>query len=84
MSQDEFTKLFKYFEENMVKKSDLAEFGFATKQDIDKIMDILDQHTALLQTHEIERHALSAQVDRHEKHVEQLAKNAKLKLDYTV
>lgn len=63
------------------------EEGFAdmaTKSDINKIMTILDQHTEILQTHEVERHALRAQVERDEKHIAQLAEKAKMKLDYSL
>lgn len=81
MSQDEFTKLFQY----MMKLEKKMDEGFEnTKLEFDKVLTILDQHTELLQTHELERHAVQAQVDRHEKHIAQLADKAKLKLDYSI
>lgn len=83
MSQDEFTRLFQYMQQNMATKDDLAGIG-KLQEDITKVLHILDQHTALLETHELERHALNAQVERDEKHIAQLAEKTKMKLDYSI
>lgn len=83
MSQDEFTRLFQYMQQNMATKDDVV--GIEKLQnDITTVLNILDQHTTLLETHELERHALTAQVERDEEHIAQLAAKAKLKLDYTI
>lgn len=83
MSQDEFTRLFQYMQQNMATKDDLAGVG-KLQEDMTKVLHILDKHTTLLETHEVERHALNAQVERDEKHIAQLAEKAKMKLDYSI
>lgn len=83
MSQDEFTRLFKYMQQNLATKEDVAGIEKLQK-DMANVLHILDQQTALLETHEIERHALNAQVERDEKHIARLAEKAKLQLDYSI
>lgn len=77
------TKMFQYLMK-FEKEFEFLKENTATKADVDKIMTILDQYTQILQTHELERHALQAQVERDEKHIALLAEKAKLKLDYSV
>lgn len=63
MTQDQFTKLFLLVQEvksDMATKQDVTEL----KEDLNQIRNILDKHTGMLDTDEIERLALSAQVDR--------------------
>jgi len=63
MTQDQFTKLFLLVQEvksDMATKQDITEL----KEDLNQIRNILDKHTGMLDTDEIERLALSAQVDR--------------------
>lgn len=83
MSQDEFTRLFKYMQQNLATKDDVAGIEELQK-DMAHVLHILDRHTTLLETHELERHALNAQVERDEKHIAQLAEKARLKLDYSI
>ena len=63
MSDDQFTKLFKYVEETRQEVSAIRE-DMATREDVDKILRILDKQSELLDTDEVERLALSAQVGR--------------------
>ena len=63
MTQDQFTKIFLLVQEvksDMATKQDVTEL----KEDLNQIRNILDKHTGMLDTDEIERLALSAQVDR--------------------
>ena len=48
MKDDQFTKLFKYVQEMRAEMNE--KFGImATKDDISKVYNILDQHTAMLE-----------------------------------
>ena len=57
------TKMFQYLMK-FEKEFEFLKENTATKADVDKIMTILDQDTQILQTHELERHALQAQVEQ--------------------
>ncbi|MGF7228662.1 MAG: hypothetical protein ACQR33_01625 [Candidatus Saccharibacteria bacterium] len=62
MSQDEFTKLYKYME----KRFDRIEAELATKASAEQMYTALDAIMKRLGIEEDERLALTAQVDRHQ------------------
>lgn len=55
-----------YIKSNMATQDDIAKVHeeMATKEDTNHILNILDKHTDMLDTDELERLALSKQVDR--------------------
>ncbi len=55
-----------YIKHNMATQNDIAKVreDMATKEDIDHVLNVLDKHTEMLDTDELERLALSKQVDR--------------------
>ena len=73
MKDDQFTKLFRYTEkrfDEIDKHLDIV----ATKDDISKVYDILDQHTAMLEYLTAETAALKSSDDRQTRQIEYIAK----------
>lgn len=73
MSDDQFTKLFRYMEkcfDEIDKRLDTM----ATKDDISKVYNILDQHTAMLEDLTAETAALKFSDDRQTRQIEYIAR----------
>ena len=73
MKDDQFTKLFRYMKkrfDEIDKHLDIV----ATKGDISKVYDILDQHTAMLEYLTAETAALKSSDDRQTRQIEYIAK----------
>ena len=73
MKDDQFTKLFRYMEkrfDEIDKHLDIV----ATKDDISKVYDILDQHTAMLEYLTAETAALKSSDDRQTRQIEYVAR----------
>ena len=73
MKDDQFTKLFRYMKkrfDEIDKHLDIV----ATKDDISKVHDILDQHTAMLEYLTAETAALKSSDDRQTRQIEYIAK----------
>ena len=81
MDKSDLEQLYLYLEKmfsGLEKRVGNIEENMATKKDIDDIMIILDRQSEMLETDELERLALSAQVGRHEDRLDRV--EAKLKL----
>lgn len=65
--------------QQLTERITVIEENMATKQDIDRVMNILDAHTEMLETDEMERLAMSAQVSRHQDWIERADKVLKIK-----
>lgn len=73
MKDDQFTKLFRYMEkrfDEIDKHLDIV----ATKDDISKVYDILDQHTAMLEDLTAETAALTSSDNRQTRQIEYIAR----------
>jgi len=73
MKDDQFTKLFRYMEkrfDEIDKHLDIV----ATKDDISKVYDILDQHTAMLEYLTAETAALKSSDNRQTRQIEYIAR----------
>lgn len=73
MKDDQFTKLFRYMEkrfDEIDKHLDIV----ATKDDISKVYDILDQHTAMLEDLTAETSALKSSGNRQTRQIEYIAR----------
>lgn len=79
MSHDEFTKLFTAIQSVQNQVEDMRQ-EMATKKDINGIYDRLDDIAARLDDDTTERAALTAQVDRHETWIDQLAQKTETDL----
>ena len=73
MSDDQFTKLFRYMEKRF-DEIDKRLDTMATKDDISKVYDILDQHTAMLEDLTAETAALKSSDDRQTRQIEYIAR----------
>lgn len=73
MSDDQFTKLFRYMEKRF-DEIDKRLDTMATKDDISKVYDILDQHTAMLEDLTAETAALKSSDNRQTRQIEYIAK----------
>ena len=73
MSDDQFTKLFRYMEKRF-DEIDKRLDTMATKDDISKAYDILDQHTAMLEDLTAETAALKSSDDRQTRQIEYIAR----------
>jgi hypothetical protein len=78
MSDDQFTKLFKY----MTKEFASIKENMATKDQVDRLMTTVDGIVARLDVDDSERAAPTNQVDRHEGWIKQLAEKTDVKLSY--
>ncbi len=81
MSDDQFTKLFKYMTERFDAIDERLD-DTATKKQVDRFMNTVDGIVGRLDTDETERAALGNQVDRHEGWIRQIAKKTDVKLSY--
>jgi len=82
MSDDQFTKLFRYMEkcfDEIDKRLDTM----ATKDDISKVYNILDQHTAMLEDLTAETAALKSSDDRQTRQIEYIARQTGVDLRET-
>lgn len=79
MSQDEFTKLFTAIQSVQNQVNDMRQ-EMSTKEDINGIYDKLDNIAARLDDDMTERAALTAQVERHETWIDQLAQKTQTDL----
>ena len=73
MKDDQFTKLFRYMKkrfDEIDKHLDIV----ATKDDISKVYNILDQHTAMLEDLTAENAALTSSDNRQTRQIEYIAK----------
>lgn len=73
MSDDQFTKLFRYMEKRF-DEIDKRLDTMATKDDISKVYNILDQHTAMLEDLTAETAALKSSDNRQTRQIEYIAK----------
>ena len=73
MKDDQFTKLFRYMEKRF-DEIDKRLDTMATKDDISKVYDILDQHTAMLEDLTAETAALKSSDDRQTRQIEYIAR----------
>lgn len=73
MKDDQFTKLFRYMEKRF-DEIDKRLDTMVTKDDISKVYDILDQHTAMLEDLTAETAALKSSDDRQTRQIEYIAK----------
>ena len=73
MKDDQFTKLFRYMEKRF-DEIDKRLDTMATKDDISKVYDILDQHTAMLEDLTAETAALKSSDNRQTRQIEYIAK----------
>lgn len=73
MKDDQFTKLFRYMERRF-DEIDKRLDTMATKDDISKVYDILDQHTAMLEDLTAETAALKSSDDRQTRQIEYIAR----------
>jgi hypothetical protein len=76
MSNDEFTKLYKY----MTERFDKIDATLEKKADADEVYHRLDDIAARLDDDGTERAALSVQVDRHEGWIHKLAETTQTDL----
>lgn len=73
MKDDQFTKLFRYMEKRF-DEIDKRLDTMATKDDISKVYDILDQHTAMLEDLTAETSALKSSDNRQTRQIEYIAR----------
>ena len=73
MKDDQFTKLFRYMEKRF-DEIDKRLDTMATKDDISKVYDILDQYTAMLEDLTAETAALKSSDDRQTRQIEYIAR----------
>ena len=73
MSDDQFTKLFRYMEKHF-DEIDKRLDTMVTKDDISKVYDILDQHTAMLEDLTAETSALKSSDNRQTRQIEYIAR----------
>jgi len=73
MKDDQFTKLFRYMEKRF-DEIDKRLDTMATKDDISKVYDILDQHTAMLEDLTAETAALKSSDNRQTRQIEYIAR----------
>ena len=82
MSDDQFMKLFRYMEKRF-DEIDKRLDTMATKDDISKVYDILDQHTAMLEDLTAETAALKFSDDRQTRQIEYIARQTGVDLRET-
>jgi predicted nucleic acid-binding Zn-ribbon protein len=73
MSDDQFTKLFTYIEERFDSVSKKLE-QTADKNDVEKLINVIDGHASNLDTYASEMAAMQHKIDRLEKYIQVLAK----------
>ena len=79
MSDDQFTKLFKYMQQIERDMHD----GFArVDQNFDRVYGLLDTHIKQMETLGQEQLVIGHQLTRHEKWIDQLARKTDSQLEY--
>lgn len=81
MSQDEFTKLFKYVQE-MRTEMNVRFDETASKKQFDQVMNSIDGLSKLITDYHQEMMMLAHKVDRMERWIHQIAKKTGVKLSY--
>ena len=81
MSQDEFTKLFKYMQKEFGSVHNRLD-NTATKQDFDRLTNAVDAYAKQAETYMQEMLALSHKVDRPECWINQVADQTGVRLTY--
>ena len=82
MKDDQFTKLFRYMEKRF-DEIDKRLDTMATEDDISKVYNILDQHTAMLEDLTAETAALKSSDDRQTRQIEYIARQTGVDLRET-
>lgn len=72
MSDDQFTKLFRYVEETRTEVREIKE-TMATKDDIRRLESLIDGYAAKLDTYAAEMAAMQHKIDRLERYITFLA-----------
>ena len=81
MSDDQFTKLFKYMQGEFGQiRAKLSGVRTELKRDINRIYGLLDDNIKQQETDEQERLATNRQLDRHEGWIKQISKSTNTKL----
>lgn len=81
MSQDEFTKLFKYMQDEFDKINSKLE-NTATKDDLNRLTGAVDSYAKKVDDYTQEMLMLAHKVDRLEKWINQIAASTGVKLEY--
>lgn len=81
MSQDEFTKLFKYVQEIDTRTRRMEE-NMVTKEDHNRLVNAVDAYAKQAEDYMQEMLALSHKVDRLERWINQIAAKTGVKLEY--
>jgi len=81
MSEDEFTKLFKYMQDEFDKISSKLE-ETATKKELDQLTNAVDTYAKKVDEYTQEMLMLAHKVDRLEKWINQIAAKTGVKLEY--
>ena len=81
MSQDEFTKLSKYLQDEFEKVNDRLE-QTVTKVELNQLIDTVDAYAKRVDDYTQEMLMLAHKVDRLEKWINQIAAKTGVKLDY--
>jgi hypothetical protein len=81
MSDDQFTKLFKYMQENFAQvRAEMNTEFTKVREDIDLLYRLVDADLKQRETDEQERLIMGHQLTRHEQWFDQLAKKTKTRL----
>jgi len=81
MSQDEFTKLFKYMQKEFKSLNSRLD-NTSSKQDMNKLITTLDAYAKQSETYMQEMLAISNKVDRLERWINQIAEQTDIRLTY--
>ena len=81
MSQDEFTKLFTYMQKEFKSINERLD-NTASKQDLNRLVDVVDAYAKQADTYMQEMLALSHKVDRLERWINQIAEQTGVRLTY--
>lgn len=81
MSQDEFTKLYKFMQKEFKTINDRLD-NTASKNDLDRLVDAVDAYAKQADTYMQEMLALSHKVDRLERWINQIAEQTNVRLTY--
>lgn len=80
MSDDQFTRLFRYIEEFRAETNERFE-KMATKESVDRLTNTIDGFLKRLDDYEVELAARDSKINRLEKYIEVLAEKAGVDLD---
>ena len=81
MSDDQFTQLFKAITEVKTELTNVKD-TMATKEQLNAVYDLLDKNIKEHERQEQERGAMAAQLTRHDRQIEELAKDTGTTLSY--